>query len=187
MDEGSRTEGSELPVELGTDPADLGLGDTGLEAEGGYQVVDLPGRNPVHVGLDDHGEQGPVDATTALQDGGEEAALAELRDLQVHVSGFCRQQPITGPVALGGPGAGPLKSLGSDLGGGAHGLQPDGVAHGGSEMPSPTRLGHELRVSLELGQPDKPLKPQGTGLPVERTEAFYGRHACTFRRLVRPL
>jgi hypothetical protein len=44
--------------ELGADSADLGLGDAGLQPEGAPQVVDLPGRDPVHVGLHDHGEQG---------------------------------------------------------------------------------------------------------------------------------
>jgi hypothetical protein len=76
-----RPECSELLIEFRTDPADLGLGDPGLEAEGGHQVVDLPGRDSVHIGLHDHGEQSPVDTTASLKDAREEAALAELRDL----------------------------------------------------------------------------------------------------------
>ena len=79
-------EGPQLLVELGTDAADLGLGDPGLESECGHQVVDLPRRHSVDVSLHDHGEQGPVDPTPTLEDGREEAALAELWDLQVDVS-----------------------------------------------------------------------------------------------------
>ena len=61
-------EGLELGVELSADPRDLGLGDPGLEPESGHEVVDLAGRDPVHVGLHDHGEEGPVDAPAALED-----------------------------------------------------------------------------------------------------------------------
>jgi hypothetical protein len=72
----------------------------------------------VHVGLHDHSEQGPIDPPAALQNGGEEAALPKLRDLEVHVPGLGRPQTIPVPVPLGGPSARPLESLGSDLGGG---------------------------------------------------------------------
>src|ERR1035441_999434 len=110
--------GAELLVELGTDPARLGLGDAGLQSEGGHQVVDLPGRDPMHVGLHDHSEQGPVDPASAFQDAREEAALTELGDLQIAVPGLGREQSVTAPVALGGPACRPLEPVSSDLSGG---------------------------------------------------------------------
>ena len=115
--EGAGPERSELFVELGTDPADLGFRDAGLKAEGRHQVVDLPGRDPVHVGLHNHGEQGPVDPAPTFQDAREEAALAELGDLQIDVAGLGREQSVPGAVALGRAGTRPLESIGSDLGG----------------------------------------------------------------------
>jgi hypothetical protein len=78
------------------------------------EIVDLPRGDPVDVGLHDHGEQGTVDPAPTLQDGGEEAALAELRDLQIHVPGLGRQQPVPGAVPLGGPGVCPLEAVGPD-------------------------------------------------------------------------
>ena len=43
-----------------------------IDAQRRDQVVDLAGRDPVHVGLHDHGEQGPVDPAAALEERGEE-------------------------------------------------------------------------------------------------------------------
>ena len=61
-----------------------------FDPEGLDQVVDRPGGDPVDVGLHDHGVEGLVDAPAGLEDGGEEAALAELGDGQLHVAGLGR-------------------------------------------------------------------------------------------------
>jgi hypothetical protein len=70
----------------------------------------------VHVGLHDHSEQGPIDATPPFEDAREEAAGAKFRDLQVHIAGFGRQQSVSSAVALRGPSAGPFEAIGADLG-----------------------------------------------------------------------
>ncbi len=48
-------------VQLRADPRDLGLGDPRLGTQRGHQVVDLAGRDAVHVGLHHHRVQGHVD------------------------------------------------------------------------------------------------------------------------------
>ena len=48
---------------------------------------------------------------------GEEAALTELGDLQVDVPGLRLEQPVTGAVALGGPGVRPFEAVSPDPGG----------------------------------------------------------------------
>ena len=65
--EGPVAEGLEIGVELGADAAHLALGDPRAHAQGLDQVIDLAGAHAVHVGLHDHGEQGPVDAPSTLQ------------------------------------------------------------------------------------------------------------------------
>lgn len=66
------------------------------------------------VGLHDDGEEGSVDATPALEDLGEERALAELGDLQLDVSGLGRQQPRAMPVAVVLPLLSSLVRTGTD-------------------------------------------------------------------------
>jgi hypothetical protein len=56
-----------------------------------------------------------VDASAGFEDAGEERPLPELRDLQLDVAGLGGQQPVSGAVALGGPGVGPLVAVGADL------------------------------------------------------------------------
>jgi hypothetical protein len=95
-------EGGQLLVEFPADAAHLGLGDAGVDAQGHHQVVDLAGGDAVHVGLHDHGEQGPVDPTPALQQRRVEDPLAQLRDLELQGAGLGRQRPGPVAVALGG-------------------------------------------------------------------------------------
>jgi hypothetical protein len=68
----------------------------------------------VHVGLHDHGEQGPVDAPAPLQDGGEEAPPPQLGDPQLHVAGLGGQQALPGAVALVGALPAALVAAGPD-------------------------------------------------------------------------
>ncbi len=102
-------------VELGADAADLALGDPSVDAQGPDQIVDLASRDPVDEGFHDHRPQRPVDAATGLEQRGEEAAVAQLGDLQVHVAGFGGQQPGSAAVAVGGAVGVALVWGGADL------------------------------------------------------------------------
>jgi hypothetical protein len=68
----------------------------------------------MHVGLHDDRIEGLVDPASGLEDRGEEAALAQLRDSQLHVTGLGREQPRPVPVALGDPGVGSFVAVGPD-------------------------------------------------------------------------
>ena len=114
MAEGAGSEGGHLLVQAPTDPGHLRGRDARGRPQGGHQVVDLAGGDPVHVGLHDHGEQGPVDAPAPLQDRGEEAALAQLGDLQVDVAGLGGEQALPGAVAPGAALLGALVAGGTD-------------------------------------------------------------------------
>jgi hypothetical protein len=56
----------------------------------------------VHTDLHHHREQGTVDPSATLQDRRDNAALAQLGDLQLDIVGLGRQQPIALTVALRG-------------------------------------------------------------------------------------
>ena len=86
----------------------------GVDAQRGDQVVDLARRDAVDVGLHDHRPQRPVDAPPRLQQGREEAALAELGDVQLDVARLGRQQAGAGAVAVGRSVVGPLVAAGAD-------------------------------------------------------------------------
>jgi len=66
------SERGHFPVEIGADPRHFRLGDAGVGAEGLDQIVDFPRRDTVEVSLHDDGEQGLVNASASLEDGGEE-------------------------------------------------------------------------------------------------------------------
>ena len=104
----------EALIELGADAAHLGLGDPGLEAERGDEVVDLAGAHAMHVGLHHHREQRPVDPAPPLQHRGEERPAAQLRDPQLDVARFGRQQPRPSAVALVRARLGALVQAGAD-------------------------------------------------------------------------
>jgi hypothetical protein len=107
-------ERSQRLVELPADPGDLGLADPRPGAQGGDEIVDLAGRDAVDVGLHHHRVEGPVDPPAPIEDAREEAAMAQLRDRQVHIPGLRRQQARPGAVALVGPRVGPLMGFGAD-------------------------------------------------------------------------
>ena len=104
----------DLLVEVRADPRDLGLADPGVGAQGLDQVVDLPGRDPVQVGLHDHREQRLVDPPPALQQGREERPGPQLGDPQLQITGGRGQRPRPGPVALRGPLLGAFPGAGAD-------------------------------------------------------------------------
>jgi hypothetical protein len=77
-------------------------------------IVDLTGADAVQVGLHHHREQGTVDAPATLEDRRDQAALAQLGDLQLDVPGLGGQQPVTMAVALRGARLGALVAAGAD-------------------------------------------------------------------------
>ena len=86
-------------VEVGADPRHLGLGDAAVSTQSLDQVVDLPRRDAVQIGLHHHREQRLIHPPAALQQTREEAAGAQLRDPQLQVPGRGRQGPGAVPVA----------------------------------------------------------------------------------------
>ena len=93
----------DLLVEVRADPRDLGLADPGVGAERLDQVVDLPGRDPVQVGLHHHREQRLVDPPATFQQRGEERPGPQLGDPQLQITRGRGQRPRPGPVALRRP------------------------------------------------------------------------------------
>jgi hypothetical protein len=90
----------DVGVQLGADPADLGLGDAGVHAQRPDQVIDLAGGGAMDIGLHDHPEQGSVDAPARLQQRGEERAFPELGNVQLDIASLGGQQPRAGTVAV---------------------------------------------------------------------------------------
>ncbi len=108
-------EGLDAFIEAGADPADLGLGDPGVDTHRSDQVVDRARRDPGDVGLHHHCVEGLVDAPTRLEQSGEERALAELRDRQRQVAGLRREHLRAGPVAVRDAIGAPFPRVGTDL------------------------------------------------------------------------
>jgi len=112
--EAAVAERGDLDVEIGADPRHLALADTGVGAERFHQVIDLARADPVQIGLHHHREQRLVDASSAFQQGGKEAAGAQLGQPQLQVPGRRGQRPRSGPVALSGAGVSALVRAGAD-------------------------------------------------------------------------
>ena len=105
-------------IEFAADAGDLALGDASLDAQGDDEVVDLARRDAVDVGLHDDRPEGPVDAPAGFEEGWEEAALAELGDVQLDIAGLRGQEARAVAVAVGGALVGALVATGTDgLGG----------------------------------------------------------------------
>jgi len=68
----------------------------------------------VDVGLHHHREQGPIDPPATLENGREEAAVAQLRDREFDIAGLRGQQPRAGPVPLVRAARGPLVRRSAD-------------------------------------------------------------------------
>ena len=102
-------------------PADarhLRFGDPRLCAQHGHQVVHRACRHAGHIRLHDHRPQRPVDAPARLEQRRQEAALAQLGDLQLEIAGPSRQQTRPVPVALSDPRLAALIAPGADRLGG---------------------------------------------------------------------
>ena len=102
-------------IQAGADPRHLGLGDARVHSKRGDQVVHRASRDPVDVGLHHHRIQRLVDPAPRLKDDREERSLAQLRDPQLDIAGLGGQQPVSGAVALGGPGIGAFVATGADV------------------------------------------------------------------------
>jgi len=68
----SGAERTDLLVQAGADPGDLGLADPRVRAHRFDEVVDAAGGHAVDVGLHHDRVQGLVDATAGLEDDGQE-------------------------------------------------------------------------------------------------------------------
>ena len=112
--EGAVAELGNFRIQARADPGHFRLGDSSVSAEGFDEVVDLAGRDAVNIGLHHHSEEGLVDATAPLQECGEERASAQLRDLQIEVSGGGGQRSGSDPVAVGGAIAAAFEWGGAD-------------------------------------------------------------------------
>jgi len=91
--EAALAEGTHDRIEFLADPAHLALLHARIDAQRHDEVVDLARRDAVDIGLHDHRPQRPVDTPAGLEQGREESALAELRDMQLHIAGLGGQEP----------------------------------------------------------------------------------------------
>jgi site-specific DNA recombinase len=110
-------EGGQLLVQLAADAAHLALGDVAA-AQGSDQVVHLAGADAVHVRLLDHRQQRPLDAAPRLEQRGEEAAGAQLRDLRLQPPHACIEGARAMAVAVGPALGRVLAGGGADVGAG---------------------------------------------------------------------
>ena len=104
----------------------------------------------MHIGLDHDGVEGLIDPTATLQDRGEEAALADLRDLEGEIPGLRGDLPGSGSIPPGRPRQAPLMRLGADVVGGL--LIDQGLVEEGSRnllsapsSPSESKKGRRAR------------------------------------------
>jgi hypothetical protein len=105
----------DLLVELPADPRDLVLAH--MDAQLGDQVVDLPGRDPVHVGLHDDAQQRLLGTFARLEEAREVALAAPLpRHRQLDLADPGRPGPRAVAVAVGRPPLAHLTLAGADLG-----------------------------------------------------------------------
>jgi hypothetical protein len=105
-------------VQVGADPRDLGLGDSGVGSEGFDQVIDGAGGHAVDIGLHDDRVQSLVDAPASLQQHRVEAAGTQLGDGQFQVTCGGGERLVPVAVAVGGARVGSLGPLSADLRGG---------------------------------------------------------------------
>ena len=112
--QGTLTKLGELLVEQGTDPAHLAATDTAATQDG-HEIVDLARADPEHAGLLNRREQGAINAPPRLKQGREEAARAQLGDLQLQTSRAGVEYPLPVAVAVRGSGRRPFVRSGADL------------------------------------------------------------------------
>src|SRR5215212_7135125 len=143
-------------IERAADAADLTLAHPQPEALD--QLVDPPGRDAADISLLDDGQQRLLGPPARLQDAREIAALADLRDLQLDLTGPSVPAPRPVAVAMRRPVLRPaLTALGPDQLGhlDLHHLRGD----------RPDRLADHVGVLIEQHLPDDLLDrhPVGTG------------------------
>src|SRR6266852_9519481 len=96
------TEGLDLGVERGADPADLALADRG-DAERVDEILDPAGRHAQDIRLLDDREEGPLGAPPGLEQAREIRAVADPRDRQLKGAHPGVPAPIAVPVPTGQP------------------------------------------------------------------------------------
>jgi len=104
----------ELLVEEGADPAHLAAADAAA-TQGSHEVIDLARADAEHVSLLDHRQERSVDASPWLEQGREEAARAQLGDLQLEASRAGVEDPLPVAVAVRGACRRSLVRAGADL------------------------------------------------------------------------
>ena len=104
----------------------------------------------MHIGLDHDGVEGLIDPTATLQDRGEEAALADLRDLEGEIPGLRGDLPGSGSVPPGRPRQAPLMRLGADVVGGL--LIDQGLVEEGHHLAHQIEIGALVDSIRERGQ-----------------------------------
>src|SRR4051812_20522253 len=92
-------EGVDPLIDLSAQTRNLALGDAG-RPHGFDQVVHRPGRDPMDVGLLDHGRERLLGGPPWLQKGREVRALAQLRDGEVDPARPCVPDPLAVAVAV---------------------------------------------------------------------------------------
>jgi len=109
------TELSELLVEQRADAAHLAAADAAA-TQRRHEVIDLACADGTHVCLLDHRKKGSVDAPTRFEQRREEAARAQLGDLQLEPARPGVEDPLSMAIAVRGAGRCALMRLGTDVG-----------------------------------------------------------------------
>jgi hypothetical protein len=149
--------------------------DARLGTQRGDQVVDLAGRDAVHVGLHHHRVQRHVDPPPRGQQRREEGAGARLGDLDRQVPSSRGDGLVPGPVAPGGAGLGALVRVGADVRGR---LRVDQRLQDGVQQPA-----HQLTIigaAQRLGQLEQGRLVQGHR--VKSFHEFLGRYSQSLTR-----
>ena len=135
--DGSVQEGADPLVDLGAEPGHLAFADT-RAAHGLHQCVHVSRRDPLHVGLLDHGRKRLLGRSARLQKGREVAPLAQPGNAQLDRArprlpvpvavAIAVRQAIGAPLAMGRTGRGAHLQFHQPLGGEAdHLTQQSGI------------------------------------------------------------
>ena len=151
-------------------------------------MVDLAGRDTVHIGLHDHAEQRLLASFAGLQEAREVALTRALSGhRQLDLADPCRPGPLPVAVAVSAPGLRNLALAGADLAGdlGLHDLRGDHRHALAQEvgMLLDQRLGYDpgARHALVLGHRGVPFVSRLAGQPTSLGPAVAGTSSRRFR------
>ena len=114
MIQSARPQHVHIGVDLGADPRHRRLADPTVAAECFEQIVDFAGGGAGDVRGHDHRPQRLVDPPARLEQLGVKAALAQLRDAELEITGCGRHELRAMPVALRHTVRGPFARGGAD-------------------------------------------------------------------------